>query len=56
MLQEFTDLGFCLSAKGPLLPIPMLELLGMIAHLAKPTPTWHLSAHKAATLYSSCYI
>ena len=52
MLQELTDLGFSLSAKGELLPLPLLELLGMIAHLARPIPTWHLPAHKAATLYS----
>ena len=50
MLQELTDLGFSLSAKGELLPLPILELLGMIAHLAKPVPTWHLPARKEEAL------
>ena len=50
MLQELTDLGFSLSAKGELLPLPVLELLGMIAHLAKPVPTWHLPARKEEAL------
>ena len=53
MLQELTDLGFSLSAKGKLLPMPLLELLGMMAHPARPTPTWHLPAHKAATLHTA---
>ena len=50
MLKELLALGFSLSAKGELLPLPSLEFLGMIAHLASPEPSWHLPARKEGAL------
>ena len=46
MMIELEMLGFSLSAKGSLLPFPQLEFLGMLAHLASPTPSWFLPAGK----------
>ena len=50
MLAELLALGFSLSAKGELLPLPQLQFLGMIAHLACPTPSWHLPPNKQEAL------
>ena len=47
MMLDLERLGFSLSAKGSLLPFPQLEFLGMLAHLACPTPSWFLPARKA---------
>ena len=50
MMIELEMLGFSLSAKGSLLPFPQLEFLGMLAHLASPTPSWFLPARKVQAL------
>lgn len=50
MMLELEQLGFSLSAKGSLLPFPQLEFLGMLAHLASPTPSWFLPERKAKVL------
>jgi hypothetical protein len=50
MMIELETLGFSLSAKGSLLPFPQLEFLGMLAHLASPTPSWFLPARKVQAL------
>ena len=47
MMLDLERLGFSLSVKGSLLPFPQLEFLGMLAHLAWPTPSWLLLARKA---------
>ena len=54
MLKELLALGFSLSRKGELLPLPSLELLGMIAHGACPKPTWHLPFKKEESLLQVC--
>ena len=46
MMVELEQLGFSLSAKGSLLPFPQLEFLGMLAHLACPSPSWFLPERK----------
>ena len=47
MMLDLERPGFSLSAKGSLLPFPQLELLGMLAHLACPTPSWFLLTRRA---------
>ena len=50
MMVELEQLGFSLSAKGSLLPFPQLEFLGMLAHLACPSPSWFLPERKEKAL------
>ena len=45
-MLELESLGFSLSAKGELLPFPAVKFLGMIIHLGRECPAWHLPANK----------
>lgn len=47
-MLELEKLGFALSAKGELLPFPAVRFLGMIIHLGRGTPSWHVPADKLA--------
>ena len=45
-MLELESLGFSLSAKGELLPYPAVRFLGLIAHLGRDTPSWHVPEDK----------
>ena len=45
-MLEIEKLGFSLSSKGELLPFPSTRFLGMIIHLGRDTPSWHVPADK----------
>ena len=45
-MLELEALGFSLSSKGELLPFPLARFLGMIIHLGRSVPSWHVPADK----------
>ena len=49
-MLELESLGFSLSAKGELLPFPAVKFLGMIIHLGRSCPSWHLPADKLQSI------
>ena len=49
-MLELEALGFSLSAKGELLPFPAVKFLGMIVHLGRTVPSWHVPAEKLAAI------
>ena len=49
-MLELESLGFSLSAKGELLPFPAVKFLGMIIHLGRDCPSWHVPLDKMQSI------
>ena len=45
-MLELEKLGFSLSSKGELLPLPSVKFLGMLIHLGRKVPSWHVPKDK----------
>jgi hypothetical protein len=45
-MLELEKLGFSLSSKGELLPFPSVKFLGMLIHLGRKVPSWHVPKDK----------